>query len=310
MSDFLTETNKWMEKLNPDVKHLNEVNRLRETDYKEHRLIRPINELKLFRILKHGENGYIIISANRSEIASSESDNDLTPDYLKYIKEHNINDTPQTQRAWLKKRNEECDQELSDYLRSSDSPYSFNPVYGGYHGKDNITDDFEPSFIVYNYTKKGEPIKNFKGLYDFALSVCAKYKQDSVLVCEPGKAPNHVNRHGQIQNNSSSKRYKFNKDNEAYYTTTKRDKGLRNGEPNKYNKPQRFTADIRYEGKLYHDIGPASYGEHMRRGQQGEYFLDENIMKTYEYEEYKKKYPHLNRQQIMNKFENDLYNNE
>ena len=315
---WLNGVNEWMRKLvpngdliyesthggsNPNKIIVESVGSLRELLVNKG--LRPINELKLNRILKHGENGYIVISANRTAIHSDNKDNDLTPEYLEYIRSNGIEDTDVSRQQWLKNRNATCDKKLSEFLRSSNSPWSFNPVFGDYHGSDNVVDDFEPSYIVYNYSKKGEPFGNFDDLYKFALDVCAKYKQDSVYVCKPGEAPNHVDRYGNIQNSSSSKNYKFNRDNETFYTTTKRDKGLVNGKPDKQHSPQRFTADIRYEC-IYHKIGPSSYNEKVRRVQEGEYLLDEHTIKTYEYEDYKKLHEGMSERQLSEQFAIDI----
>ena len=45
--------------------------------------LRKIDESGLNRIMSHGKYGFIIISANRSEIYSRNEDNDLTLEYKK-----------------------------------------------------------------------------------------------------------------------------------------------------------------------------------------------------------------------------------
>lgn len=272
-----------------------------ERDAARKRGLKPINELKLNRILKHGENGYVIVSTNRSEIYSDDKENDLTGEYMKYVNDNGLKDNLETQLKWLRQRNKACDKQLSEFLRGGGSNWSFSPVFGGYHGTDNVMDDFEPSYIIYNYDRSGKPFKSFDGLYKLALDICAKYKQDSVLICEPGKAPNHVDRHGNIKNDASSKKYKFNRDDEEYYTTTKRDKGLVNGQSDRWHAPQRFTSDI-----IYHQTGPSSYNESMRRRQEGEYFLDDHGMKLFEYDGYRKSHPNLTEAQLREQFIIDL----
>ena len=118
-----------------------------------------IDELKLNRLSKHGENGYIVVSTNRSDIHSSNKENDLTDEYINFLKTKNIEDTEEIRQKWLSQRNKICDKELDKKLRS-ELPYSFSPVFGGYHGTDNVSDSFEPSYIIFNYDKKVNRMKH------------------------------------------------------------------------------------------------------------------------------------------------------
>lgn len=220
-----------------------------------------IDELKLNRLSKHGENGYIVVSTNRSDIHSSNKKNDLTDEYINFLKTKNIEDTEEIRQKWLSQRNKICDKELDKRLRS-ELPYSFSSVFGGYHGTDNVSDSFEPSYIIFNYNKKGKPYESFDGLYKLALEICAEYKQDSVYVCKPNEAPIYVDRHGNQVNSTSSNDFKYNRDDEMFYTTTKRDK----------TNPQRFTADIQFEN-MFHKAGPSCYADRVKRGSQGEFFI-------------------------------------
>jgi uncharacterized surface protein with fasciclin (FAS1) repeats len=68
---------------------------------------------------------------------------------------------------------------------------------------------------------------------------------------------------GNVVNTKSSKNFKLNRGNEEFYTTTKREK----------NNPQRFTADIVFEGKYYKPALKHEYVDRMRRTQYGEIFL-------------------------------------
>ena len=128
--------------------------------------LRKINEGGINRIMSHGENGFIVISANRSEVFSSNPECDLTDEYVKYCKLNN-------------------------------------------------------------------------------------------------EEPNYVGQNGEKQNSSSSKDFKINRDDEMFYTTTRRDK----------NDPQRFTADIQFEN-MYRSAGPSTYFNRMKRMKTGEVFLD------------------------------------
>lgn len=78
-----------------------------------------IDEITIDRLLnKHGKEGLINISANRSDLSQAE----------------NIINTKSL---------------IADL---KDSGYSYLPTYGGYRGKDGVEDDYEPSFIVFNKT--------------------------------------------------------------------------------------------------------------------------------------------------------------
>ena len=67
---------------------------------------------------------------------------------------------------------------------------------------------------------------------------------------------------GNQMNSSSSDEFKFNRDQEEYFTTKSRDK----------SNPQRFTADIVFEN-LYIPLRPGDYNERLRRIKSGEYIL-------------------------------------
>lgn len=226
--------------------------------------LRRINEGGVNRIMQHGKHGFIIISANRSEIYSSDTNCDLTNDYLEYCETNNINpENEKIQNAWLSQRNNNADKELKEILKNS--KYGFTPVYGGYHGSDNVVDSFEPSYIVYNHVKGGGAgdHTNFDELRKFGIELAKKFKQESVYIQEPDEAPNYVGQNGEQQNSGSGKNFKINRDDEMFYTTSKRDK----------DNPQRFTADIQFEN-MYRDAGPSTYFNRLKRVKSGEVFID------------------------------------
>lgn len=213
---WLDNVNEWMEKLNPDVKLINEV----KTDIEEERRKRKenfrklherattvkedvmnrfygiisnhnkpvrIDEVTLDRVLqKHGKNGMINISANRSDMPSE--------------------------------RNDEQTKALISDLRKSG--YSFLPTYGGYRAKNGVEDDYEPSFVVFNYTEDGQP-RDFEELRQFGLNLCGKYDQDSVLIKAPGQAPIWVDRNGNKVNSRESNKYWKNDPKQEYFTSFK-----------------------------------------------------------------------------------------
>lgn len=167
--------------------------------------LRQVNEGGLNRIMAHGKYGFIIISANRSEIYSSNKDLDLTPEYMEWCNKEHVDPSEKTQMDfWLRQRNKQAESQLLDDLKKS--IYSFTPVYGGYHGTDNVADSFEPSFIVYCHSKDdSKNYLNWNNLYNFALKLCKKYKQDSVYIQAPDEAPIYVNAKGEKANSRESK---------------------------------------------------------------------------------------------------------
>lgn len=117
---------------------------------------------------KHGDNGFIIISANKND----ESE------------EYNVQKT----------------QELITDLKLS--KYSYLPVYGGRKGKDGV-DNYEPSFIVFNYDKNGNP-KNWEQLRSLAIKLCSTYAQDSVFVQGPNESPIYLDADGKKTDSSAN----------------------------------------------------------------------------------------------------------
>ncbi len=219
--------------------------------------LRKINELNLGRIQKHGENGMVIVSANRSSIKSDNPQCDLLGDYIAYLKAENLTDTPKREKEWLAARNKAADKDLKEKLIAGG--YSFSPVFGGYHGEDGVVDDFEPSYIIYNYDKNGNP-GNFEDLLDLAKKLCGEYKQESVFVKGPGdEPPKYINSAGEQINKSASNDMKFNRKTE-YYTTTARDR----------SNPQKFSANVLFES-MYYRVYERT--EKMEHSQYGEYIL-------------------------------------
>ncbi|MDY2943347.1 MAG: hypothetical protein SOT07_06600 [Paludibacteraceae bacterium] len=128
-----------------------------------------LEKITIDRLMKkHGDNGFIIISANRSD----ESE------------EYNVQKT----------------QELITDLKLS--KYSYLPVYGGRKGKDGV-DNYEPSFIVFNYDKNGNP-KNWEQLRSLAIKLCSTYAQDSVFVQGPNESPIYLDADGKKTDSSAN----------------------------------------------------------------------------------------------------------
>lgn len=217
-TSWLDSVNEWMEKLNPDVKLINDVKngtiveeerRRRKEDFRKlHEEAKTVNEdvmnryygiksnknkpvrideVTLDRVLnKHGQNGMINISANRSDMPKEKNDEN-------------------TRRL------------ISDLKKSG---YSYLPTYGGYRGTDGVEDDYEPSFVVFNYDVNGQS-GDFNALRLFALQLCAKYNQDSVLVKAPGEPPVYLDKDGNKVNSKESNRTWKNDPKQEYFTSFK-----------------------------------------------------------------------------------------
>lgn len=224
-----------------------------------------INEANLNRLMWHGRHGFIIISANRSSVDTPWNEEiSLMPEYQKWCKENNMEANEKNKELFLQKRNKKALLDLKKDIESKN--YAYTPVFGGYHPKEgNAKDSYEPSFVVYNHDRShSNNYKDWKELKSFAIAMCNKYKQDSVYVQGPNEPPVYMNGKGEVVSSKSSDNFKLNRDNEEYFTTTKRDK----------TNPQKFTADIQFEN-MYRVTACATLRERMARSQVGEVFLDD-----------------------------------
>jgi len=112
----------------------------------------------------HGVNGYVSISALRSE-KDGETNEGNTKSLLQQIRR---------------------------------SGFSFFPIYvSGFPSPESSECRvYEPSFIVFNYDRHGN-VQNFKSLYKLALNWCSCFGQQSVLIKAPNEVPSYVNSNGQ-----------------------------------------------------------------------------------------------------------------
>ena len=185
-------------------------------------MYRPVllKEVTLDRILKkHGANGFVCISANRS-------------DYPQEVNDKN------TQRL------------ISDIKQSG---FSYLPTYGGYRNNDTgVMDDFEPSFLVFNYNENGDG-GNFEILRSFALQMCGKYEQHSVMIKYPNAAPTWEDKDGNRVSAHSTTAYWKNDPTKEYFTSLQSKEDIEDKErkylsksTGKTNYPisKRFTYDI------------------------------------------------------------------
>ena len=229
------------------------------------RNVMPLSETSLNQMMEHGKTGMIIISGNRSEIDSSDPALSLRKEFDRHVEKlggYGVIDSDALygmEREWLAKRNKAADKQLKKDIMAAG--FSFTPVFGGYHGKDSVVDSYEPSYVVYCYNRKGEPV-DFETLKQFGLKECFKFKQESVYIQAPGQPPVYLDSDGNRMDKSSSLDFKLNRDGEEFFTTTSRDK----------THPQRFTGDIQFESVCI-PLRPGDYNERMRRLKQGEYIL-------------------------------------
>lgn len=159
------------------------------------RLKKKIDEARMSRvILKHFESGLVILSSNRSE-----------------------NDA---------KTNNQLDKALKSDIEGAG--FSYVPIMGGYVENRGTPDEvavFEHSFIVYCY-KKGGKVADFEELKDFAIRMCNKYQQESVLIYPPKKSkdnPALYNKSGQTNpKDEMDKNVKISDATEQYFSTLSR----------------------------------------------------------------------------------------
>ena len=93
-------------------------------------------------------------------------------------------------------------------LAIKESPFEYSSIYD-YHKDSPLyepmydylreADLLVPSFIVYSLGRSStihKPVIQFDELYNFAVELCKKYKQDSVYIQPPNQAPFYVDGNG------------------------------------------------------------------------------------------------------------------
>lgn len=204
-----------------------------------------LNELNAKSLIeKHSKDGYVIISPCRG------------------YDEFGIDRNQPNANQLLAQANKPRIKELIELIKKSN--FSYTPVYGGFIenlGEENEENVYERSFVVYPYDKQGK-LHPFEELKAFAVEMCAKYNQDSVLIKEPNSAPKYVNREGEtdfeLGNNVT-----FNDFAEEYFTDLhKNTQGKGNG------RPTRFTYT-----ECYINPAPCSLNESHIRHELAEKFI-------------------------------------
>lgn len=202
-----------------------------------------LKEETLNRILdKHGKNGFVVLSANRTDGITTRQEN-----------------------------NENTRALIAD-IRAEKEHYSYLPVYGGYVGTDGVVDSYEPSFIVFNYNRKGEPT-DFENLKSFAISMCGKYNQNSVLIVPPNQEAFYINSNGVVVGKQNGNTI-LNDPTQQYFTSLVKTRNLDADNPDRL---KRWTYDMEFfEGKqwnLFANPDKCTLNEQRQRESLGEILL-------------------------------------
>ncbi len=176
------------------------------------KIVRRLNKMQLTeagikRIMARAKNGMIVISAHRSAIASGNPDNDLQAEYEEWCdKEHFNRNSAVSKQSWLNGRNKLASESLRLAIKESPFMYSSiydchkdSPIYSSIYDYLMEADYLVPTFIVYSLGRSRTaplPVIQFDELYNYAVKLCKKYKQDSVYVQPPNQAPFYVDGNG------------------------------------------------------------------------------------------------------------------
>lgn len=201
--------------------------------------LQPLNEMTVDRLLgKHYNNGFAIISASRGE-NDNQTNNQLSKQLLNDIK---------------------------------NSVFSFVPVFGGFienKGTENEKQVYETSYIILNFDRNGQE-KDFNILKDFAISLCKKYKQDSVLIKAPNGVPQYIKQSGDVDMEFNGD-VKINDLTQQYFSSFIKTQNIDKNQNNR--KQSRFTFE-----NCFVNPKPMTYSEGHIRHLKGEKFLTENII--------------------------------
>jgi hypothetical protein len=212
----------------------------------------PLNEVNAKSLIaRHSENGYIVISACRSDFDELGIDSSL----------------PNAMELRNKVNNERTRSIINDIKKSG---YSYTPVYGGFienFGEENSQHVYERSFIVYNRDKSGKS-GDFKKLFNFGVALCCKYNQDSVLVKAPNDTPKYIKQDGSVDMQFTGN-VAFDDISQKYFTDLHKNSASKIGNG---GKPSRFSYIFE---EAYINPAPAGYSERVVRSSNGEIFLND-----------------------------------
>lgn len=207
--------------------------------------LRSIKETNAKRFLeRHTSNGYVIISACRGS-------NDF-----------NLDETNPQQFNKSKQINNQRTKELLNDIRKKE--FTYTPCFGGFVENkelENEQDVYKKSFIIYPY--KRDKSYNFQELKDFAIEMCNKYNQNSVLIKAPTDKPKYYNKNGDIKMELNGDAT-FNDITQKYFTDLNKNT-INKIKPN--SKPTRFTFT-----ETYIPLLPQTYSEGHIRYLKGEVF--------------------------------------
>lgn len=158
-----------------------------------YKIVGVITEDSLNRLQEvHRKNGYAIVSACRNE--------------------------------FTKEENEKRTNQLKEILQKSS--FSFKKVLGGFieTKEDGSKKEVkEKSFIIYNYDKNGNVAEKDK-LFKFALQICKKFNQNSILYSEKGDKPRYYTQQGKVDSSFSNAGFTFNDKKQQYFTDFSKNK--------------------------------------------------------------------------------------
>ena len=224
--------------------HPNFISEIKGTTTNNGRMV-SLNELNARTLInKHSKDGYVIVSPCRG------------------YDEFGIDRNDTNASAKLAIANKPRIKELINLIKASG--FSYTPVYGGFIenlGEENEEKVYERSFIIYPYDKQGN-LRPFDDLKAFALEMCKKYNQDSVLVKAPNSAPKYVNREGETDFELGAN-VSFNDFAQEYFTDLHK-----NTQGKKAGKATRFTYT-----ESYLNPAPCSLNESHIRHELGEKFI-------------------------------------
>lgn len=218
-----------------------------EKTYNKANLV-SLNEVNAKSLIdRHSKDGYVIISPCRGYADFGlDGSNPADKEKLAYINNQRI-------------------KELVSILKQTD--FSYTPTYGGFienQGKENEENVYERSFVVYNHHKDGS-VGDFKDLYQFALEMCKKYNQDSVLIKAPNGNPQYVKQDGEVDFGFDGD-VAFNDVQQEFFTDLHKNTDKFGDISNR--KPTRFSFL-----ESYINPAPQCYGERIKRSRDGEIFL-------------------------------------
>lgn len=204
-----------------------------------------LNELNARTLInKHSKDGYVIVSPCRG------------------YDEFGIDREQPNAYAQLVNANRPRIKELISLIKASG--FSYTPVYGGFIenlGEENEENVYEKSFVIYPYDREGN-LHPFEELEQFAIEMCNKYNQDSVLVKAPNSAPKYVTKTGEVDFELGDN-VVFNDYAQEYFTDLHK-----NTQGKKQGRATRFTYT-----ESYLNPAPCSLNESHIRYELGEKFI-------------------------------------